>query len=162
MYATSFVTRSPKIAKSGQYIPHISQPTQAYGFTACGGWYPLLLNLSENSSTAAGQKAIQNPQPLHNSSFISTVPRGRLNFFVSDMDSLPGLDASSENVKHPGYCYKQFIIPDRLNHLKKRRDFENGTLRDTKLSFEKGLFHSSKPEKKPCCCLFRLLPFSSS
>jgi hypothetical protein len=80
--------RAPKIAKSGQYMPHRSQPVQASGFTACGGWYPLLLNLSEDSSTADGQKAIQNPQPLHNSALIATVPRGRLIVFTSAMDSL--------------------------------------------------------------------------
>src|SRR5881275_2267416 len=64
------------MAKSGQNIPHISQPEHFSGSTACGGWYPLELKAEERASTCVGQNSTQNPQALHRSTWMETAPRG--------------------------------------------------------------------------------------
>src|SRR6266498_1948374 len=62
------------MAKSGQYIPHRSQPLHFSAKTTCGGWYPLELNADESERTLVGQNSTQNPQPLHRSTVIDTKP----------------------------------------------------------------------------------------
>ena len=64
------------MAKSGQYIPHRSQPLHFSGATTCGGWYPLELNAEESSSTFVGQNSTQKPHALHRSMTIETRPFG--------------------------------------------------------------------------------------
>jgi hypothetical protein len=58
------------MAKSGQYIPHKSQPLHFSGFTTCGGWYPLELNAEESAKTFVGQNSTQKPQALQRSTTI--------------------------------------------------------------------------------------------
>src|SRR5512146_1764991 len=63
------------MAKSGQYMPHKSQPEHLSAFTMCGGWYPLELYAELSARTLVGQNSTQNPQALHRSTTIDTEPR---------------------------------------------------------------------------------------
>src|SRR5512142_1588680 len=63
------------MAKSGQYIPHRSQPEHLSGATTCGGWYPLELYAELKARTFVGQNSTQNPQALQRSTTIETEPR---------------------------------------------------------------------------------------
>src|SRR6266567_2080960 len=62
------------MAKSGQYMPHRSQPLHFSGATTCGGWYPLELKAEESASTLVGQNSTQKPQALQRSTKIETRP----------------------------------------------------------------------------------------
>jgi len=62
------------MAKSGQYMPHRSQPLHFSGATTCGGWYPFELKAEESASTLVGQNSTQKPQALQRSTTIETRP----------------------------------------------------------------------------------------
>src|SRR5208337_1025643 len=62
------------MAKSGQYIPHKSQPLHLSGCTTCGGWYPLELKAEDSASTLVGQNSTQKPQALQRSTTMETRP----------------------------------------------------------------------------------------
>src|SRR5579862_7490150 len=62
------------MAKSGQYMPHRSQPLHFSGATTWGGWYPFELKAEESASTLVGQNSTQKPQALQRSTTIETRP----------------------------------------------------------------------------------------
>src|ERR1700746_2455842 len=62
------------MAKSGQYMPHRSQPLHFSGATTCGGWYPFELKAEESARTLVGQNSTQKPQALQRSTMMETRP----------------------------------------------------------------------------------------
>jgi len=66
------------MAKSGQYMPHKSQPLHLSGATTWGGWYPLELNAEESASTLVGQNSTQKPHALQRSTMMVTRPFANL------------------------------------------------------------------------------------
>src|SRR5579862_3914008 len=62
------------MAKSGQYMPHRSQPLHFSGATTWGGWYPFELKAEESARTLVGQNSTQKPHALQRSTTIETRP----------------------------------------------------------------------------------------
>src|SRR5215470_857195 len=62
------------MAKSGQYMPHKSQPLHFSGATTWGGWYPFELKAEESARTLVGQNSTQKPHALQRSTTIETRP----------------------------------------------------------------------------------------
>src|SRR6476619_730146 len=62
------------MAKSGQYMPHKSQPLHFSAAITCGGWYPRELKAEERASTLVGQNSTQKPHALQRSTMILTAP----------------------------------------------------------------------------------------
>ena len=92
------------MAKSGQYMPHRSQPLHFSGATTCGGWYPFELKAEESERTLVGQNSTQNPHALQRSTTIETrplateIPHVRERWALSKLLENYGLGLSHEGV----------------------------------------------------------------
>src|SRR5581483_9811561 len=91
------------MAKSGQYMPHRSQPLHLSGATTCGGWYPLELNAEESARTLVGQNSTQKPQALQRSTMMWTLPFATFNPHGNGARALPS-GSSIMNPHVPPRC----------------------------------------------------------